>query len=238
MTDWSSLRHAYGAATNVPDLLAAAEQSAAQVGSAWDDAWGHLCHQGTVYSASYAAIPLLAALVARAPVHGYMPGLHLAGAILASNDGPESSVDVRSRYASEVAAMRDIAEATLPLAVSDTEFLHALETLAAFEDLGGWQRSLSQVADGEVPVQCPGCGDDLLLQLDEHPPRITGWDDDGGDAGTVTPSDPKPGSPDERLHFLAVTHGRMDVASMLRACFGTGRCPSCDSALLVPTSLA
>ncbi|WP_053670616.1 hypothetical protein [Streptomyces sp. NRRL B-1140] len=57
MTDWSRLRHAYGTAEDVPGLLDGA--SADPQSSDWDELWSRLCHQGTVYSASYAALPAL-----------------------------------------------------------------------------------------------------------------------------------------------------------------------------------
>ena len=62
--DWRKLRHAYGSATDVPELLAglvartAQDRAAARTSLA-----GALVHQGTLYSASAAAVPaVLAAL--------------------------------------------------------------------------------------------------------------------------------------------------------------------------------
>lgn len=101
MTDWASLRSCYGSAENVPDLLRAAERSGGDFGDAWDAVWNELYHQGTVYSASYAAIPILTAMSLRQQPRGYMASLHLAGAIIATNDGPpegkRSEVDMRPR---------------------------------------------------------------------------------------------------------------------------------------------
>ena len=57
MTDWAELQHAYGSAEDVPALLAAAAETSDETGKVWDDLWSRLCHQGTVYSASRAALP-------------------------------------------------------------------------------------------------------------------------------------------------------------------------------------
>ncbi|MFC8721670.1 hypothetical protein [Kitasatospora sp. NPDC057198] len=62
--DWSRLRHAYGPADDVPALLraladAADPESRSEAGL---EAWSSLAHQGTVYAASVAAVPFLAAL--------------------------------------------------------------------------------------------------------------------------------------------------------------------------------
>lgn len=158
MTAWGELRDAYGSAEQVPALLAAAESSGQHFGPAWNEAWNHLCHQGTVYSASYAAIPLLADMCSRQRPRAYAAGLHLAARIIASTDGPADSPAVRAQYAAHISRLRDLAEAALPLAETDTEFVYGLETLAAFEDSGVWQRSLNYLAEGEAPLQCPSCG--------------------------------------------------------------------------------
>ncbi|MET7731368.1 hypothetical protein ABZT02_08350 [Streptomyces sp. NPDC005402] len=64
-TDWSRLRHAYGSAQDVPgllrDLASPVEETAAE---AEQELWSSIVHQGTVYSATAAAVPFLAGLVA------------------------------------------------------------------------------------------------------------------------------------------------------------------------------
>lgn len=63
--DWSSLRHAYGPATDVPALLARARSAAPPSGyrdEPWFTLWSSLYHQDDVYSASYAAVPELVAI--------------------------------------------------------------------------------------------------------------------------------------------------------------------------------
>jgi len=57
---WSELTHAYGAASDIPDLLHALAKRPEQQGAndePWFTLWSSLCHQGDVYTASYAAIP-------------------------------------------------------------------------------------------------------------------------------------------------------------------------------------
>ena len=59
---WATLTHAYGPAADIPDLLERAREddSAGHLRtSPWFDLWSALCHQGDVYSASYAALPHL-----------------------------------------------------------------------------------------------------------------------------------------------------------------------------------
>jgi hypothetical protein len=63
---WSALRHAYGAATDVPALL---NQVADRPDSEepWHQLWSALCHQDDVYPASFAAVPAIVATAAEAP---------------------------------------------------------------------------------------------------------------------------------------------------------------------------
>lgn len=58
---WAELQHAYGRATNVPELLRGLRSSTGPKKSyqdePWYSLWSSLCHQGDVYTASYAAVP-------------------------------------------------------------------------------------------------------------------------------------------------------------------------------------
>lgn len=63
---WAELRHAYGSATDTPILLKSLEANPNQEAGdpltsddPWNLLWGSICHQGSVYSASYAAVPHL-----------------------------------------------------------------------------------------------------------------------------------------------------------------------------------
>ena len=57
---WKQLTHAYGSATDIPDLLralAASPRPLAPDAEPWFSLWSSLCHQGVAYEASYAAVP-------------------------------------------------------------------------------------------------------------------------------------------------------------------------------------
>ena len=66
---WSELIHAYGAATDIPDLLRQLEQMPPYEGEnePWFSIWSALAHQGDVYSASFAAVPHVVRILAQAP---------------------------------------------------------------------------------------------------------------------------------------------------------------------------
>src|SRR6185369_15883934 len=58
---WSKRHHAYGLASDIPALLMRLRDRPDS--ETWDDVWSHLCHQGTVYTATYAAVPHIAAIL-------------------------------------------------------------------------------------------------------------------------------------------------------------------------------
>lgn len=77
MTDWSQLSHAYGSAEDIPALLdrIASEPNAER----WSNLWSALCHQGSVYSASFAALPWLADVAGSDDREQAVSALNLAG---------------------------------------------------------------------------------------------------------------------------------------------------------------
>jgi HEAT repeat protein len=61
---WETLEHAYGAASNVPDLLRALVSNEADTrNEALEELYGNIWHQGTVYEASAPAVPFLIGLL-------------------------------------------------------------------------------------------------------------------------------------------------------------------------------
>jgi hypothetical protein len=238
MVEWASLRDAYGSAAQVPVLLAAAAAAGTDEDAPWGDLWGRLCHQGSVYSASYAALPALAAIGQRRAPAGYLDAVHLAASILSSNDGPEDSALVRRRYEREVADLRAVAARNLRYAKDDVEFVYGLEALMAFEDGGVWQRNLYCLADGEVLFECPSCGEDLVLDLDLPEFRVAGFTDGSLATTPVTPAEPSAATVEGRLVALARTENRPAVAAKLPYLFGAATCPRCHASFQIPRTLA
>jgi hypothetical protein len=66
---WSELKHAYGNASDIPDLLRQLKTlpSAEGENEPWFSIWSSLAHQGDVYSASFAAVPYVINALKQAP---------------------------------------------------------------------------------------------------------------------------------------------------------------------------
>lgn len=236
VTDWASITDVYGPAGEVPRLLQEAEAAGAEP-KAWNDLWGRLCHQGTVSPASYAALPLLLEIAERHGRAPYVPALDLAGAILASTDGPRGRADVRLEHAATIAGLRGIAERSLAWAQSDADFVYAVQALVAFEGRGPWQRQLSALVDGELEFECPRCGEDLLLDLEAGTYSVTSFSDGSCVPTTAIAADPSPGSDERRVLDLAIQSGREGVVDRLRRLFGDVVCPRCGEGFGIPGAI-
>jgi hypothetical protein len=81
---WAMLRHAYGPPGDIPALLTSAETAPAPIRAdqePWCSLWSALCHQGDVYSASFAALPELIRIAASRDGSERAECLLLAGCI-------------------------------------------------------------------------------------------------------------------------------------------------------------
>ena len=218
MTDWSALETAYGTAEGVPGLLAAAATGG---DAAWNDVWSHLCHQGTVYTASFAALPELARLAEEAPPASFSQPLYLAAMIVASDDRSDEAedVDVRRDYAAELSRMSALAERNLALATDLQDVAYAAHCVAALEGIPVWADELDRLGNGETDVECPSCDEGFVADLDEATP--------------VDPSELDEGS--ARVHRLLAGHS--DAAAAFLRFAGTVACPRCGTRFSVPAAL-
>jgi len=151
------LRHAYGVATDIPDLLARAatdRRPGHHRDSTWFALWSALCHQGDAYSASLAAVPHL---IAQAPEalarHSYEPLLLAASIEQARLEGRAPAVPdgLTPAYLSAIQAGRDLAERAVPGAWSDDARIALSGSLAVFRgDLAGAHAIFEADAESEA----------------------------------------------------------------------------------------
>ena len=226
MIDWGSLHDAYGRADPVGPLLAGA---AAGARGAWEDLWSRLCHQGTVYSASYAALPRLAQLAADWR-HGVLnEPLFLATSIIASSDGPQAPAAVRGQHPEAAAVLREVAERAVTEAHDDTYFVYAVQALLATEGDSVWATRLEALANGELELSCSRCAEQLLVDLDASPSAARSWEDASLATTVVRPVEPTDlVGAEARVHRLALDAGRNDAVASLLRLFGVLACPRCD----------
>lgn len=235
MTDWGLLRDAYGSAESIGSLLDQAESDGEEV---WADLWSRLCHQGTVYTASYAALPRLTELAERWNWATFNLPLFLAAYILASTDGPDSPSAVRAKYPETVAVLHGLAQRLPQGAVDDTDFVYKVQVLLATESDSVWATNLECLANEELEFPCPSCGDQLVVSFEESPATTVVFGDTSRVARALVPANPDTLTGAEaRAHTLAIACDRPKVTDQLLELFGTFSCPQCDYSSTIAAAL-
>ncbi|MER5419052.1 hypothetical protein [Streptosporangium roseum] len=232
MTDWSQLSHAYGSAEDLPALLDQIE--ADPNAERWNDLWSALCHQGSVYSASFAALPRLTTIAAAGDENERLHALLLAGAIIAGADQSHGVGDVRDKYAIEIAALLRMADEHLRMLSDRADYIYLLEAILSFEGIPVWCEYLAWgLVAGEYDVSCPDCETGLFIAIGDYGHFSTNGDyalEDDVRKVPLLPADPGDlHGIGQRLHGLASADGQNDVAAALTYLFGNAVCPDCGT---------
>ncbi|MFJ8164304.1 hypothetical protein ACIRBY_25740 [Streptomyces sp. NPDC096136] len=234
MTDWSRLRHAYGCAEDIPALL---EQIASEPSPEhWSDLWSALCHQGSVYSASFAALPWLAEVAGGDDREQAVSALNLAGAILAGSEQSHGAGgDVRALYAAETETLLALVHAHLRTAPDRTEYTYLLECMLGFEGVMSWSEELAWgLVSEEYAVTCPGCRVHLFIAIGAYGFFSTSSDyalaEHEVETRPLRPVDPAAmAGIGRRLHRIALADGQQELADALTYVFGDATCPDCGT---------
>jgi hypothetical protein len=242
---WSELGHAYGTAGNVPGLLA---RLLSGDGSSVDELFGSLCHQGSIYSASYAAVPHLVDIAARMP----RPELRaqilvLVGSVAtASDDRSEMPIasDLRDAYQTALPRARDLALATLGERLDRSDAVYLLQAAAG---LAGYQ-SLGRILQGfvaeEFGLECPFCNAELYVWPDGEGLSTAAEDPvtTPMTKRTAIVPGPAPSSPREaEFRWLMQNGGNAALSAIggrLPYLFGSGTCPACKNGFSVMDEVA
>ena len=228
--NWSELGDAYGPAEDVPGLLA--QLSPDPQAAVWQELWSRLCHQGTVYSASFAALPSLADAAARWASNKRAMVLDLAGAIVASKDVVGSREQLLRGLEPTLTRLAELARESLAHpSFSQTDFIYLLQSARAFVGDHLWGQQLEHLADSEFPGLCPGCGRNLFIVIGEEGSFTAAeeWLNRPETPRTeIEPSANELPPTGLWLRQQALAAGQAQVADWIRYLFGTGRCPSCN----------
>ncbi|MGW2762851.1 hypothetical protein [Streptomyces sp. NPDC001275] len=243
MTDWSRLHHAYGTAEDVPGLLDGA--SADPQSPAWDELWSRLCHQDTVYSASYAALPALTQMARQWSTPDRQAPLYLAGSIMVSTDRPHDGKDPRVTYASEISELIRLTEEALQdstLADAPGTYIDLLATLLSFQGVEVWGEQLEGLNEGEYEVSCPTCASENFIVLGED--GFFSTTDSmymKQSAARKVPLQPRSSEALDglarTLHSRALADGHPDIAHKVTYVFGDAQCAECDTVFSVEEAI-
>lgn len=223
-TDWARLTHAYGSAADTPGLFARLDGGPGDK-DVWADLWSSLCHQGTVYSASFAALPLLTDIAT-----GRSPGARDKALLMAGLVVGAAGDDERQLYEARIAELLPVARDVLAGIPADapSDFVHHLQGLLAFEGVPFWSTELELLLE-EFEVTCPGCGDQWALSVGED------HEDFGIELLAAHPAELS--GIGARLHALAIEGGQHEPAESLTRLFGRARCAECETVFGVAEAL-
>jgi hypothetical protein len=235
MPNWTELRHAYGSAEDLPEILEELEPD--PKAPVWGELWGRVCHQGTTYSASMPVLPfLLSAASSWEPAGRAMP-LALAGSIVSA---PES---VSAGYETSVEGLRLLALDTAKArGLSSGDRVHVMQSALAFAGDRLWGHILDHLNDGEFPGLCPACRVDLNFVIGQY-----GFFCAEGDwvRNPETPRTEIHPRENEQLDGVArwlygvcAESGDSLVGEWVRYLFGVSTCPNCGQPLEVATAVA
>lgn len=231
--DWGALQGAYGDAAEAGQLLEALTDPAH--GQDWNDIWSHLCHQGTVYTASHAALPVLLAIARQPGRHDRDDPLLLAGAIVAGSatgdPGLKAHGDVIQALRGHVQQrLQDTGDDAVPLSADGHGERGWLRQ--AWLGLSGekaWSQHLDRLAEGEIVGECVACMADLYCTLDAEAPYVCHEDPVSG-----TPSATRallPGEPVGVAEHWLLQQVRSDgdarAEHLLALAFGHSTCSAC-----------
>ncbi|MFE2533072.1 hypothetical protein [Streptomyces sp. NPDC059371] len=196
-------------------------------GQIWIELWDDLCHQGSVYSDSYLALPHLAAIAdGRAPGEPH-EAVELAGLIASAADDEYSA-----RYAGELAVLLPVARRLLDAAREDAVvFVDLLQCVLAFEGERVWSAGLLEgLYQQEYEIECPECASELFIAFGDRGTFASAGDYVTADPAKtpLLPADPADLAPlPARLHRTAAQTGHEDIARGLTHLFGRATCPDC-----------
>jgi hypothetical protein len=114
VVSWKNLEHAYGSAENIPALLAQLASFPAEASheqEPWFSLWSSLCHQGDIYSASFAAVPEIIKHLASAPQRATFSFFALPASIeiARAKDDPAIPAELSAAYFESIRALAPLA---------------------------------------------------------------------------------------------------------------------------------
>lgn len=167
---WRQLRHAYGPAGDIPQLLdqlrTAPGQEKDWQAEPWFSLWSALCHQDDVYTASYAAVPHVVAIAETKPPHERAEFIHFVAWIEVCRQGtgaPALPADLKTAYVEAHRQAAALVLECLSLNWAEAEYRMLLGGLAVLQ---GKPKLGAAIIDPPAEYECPACG--TLFPAPDH----------------------------------------------------------------------
>jgi hypothetical protein len=157
---WKELSHAYGSAEDIPGLLSQLKTAAPKKdyrSEPWFSLWSALCHQGDVYTASYAGVPRIVAIRPKRPISERTAFLLIAAKIEATRHAkraPRMPADLRRSYEDAIRAGVLLAMSCMEQDWQEDDYRVILGALTIF--LGHLALG-NMLLEFDGDSQCPNC---------------------------------------------------------------------------------
>jgi len=161
---WSDLTHAYGSAADIPDLLRQLDTAPAQKdykSEPWFSIWSALCHQGDVYTATYAAMPHIIASAGKKKDRERLDCLSFVGyaeACRHREGAPPVPSDLKDDYLVAMKSAREMFLSSLQENPSEEETKMLLGGIAA---VTGYPKLGDVIINLDSTLTCLECEADL-----------------------------------------------------------------------------
>ena len=216
---WAKLTHAYGPARDVPAMIRALADAKPD---AWDDIWSALCHQGSVYTASYAAVPHIFALGATQPAKAQRAFWSFAGAVACSPDAAPIPDDLRDAFEAAIADAEPRAVACMVPGIAERDAIWLAVAITGLRRNKAIAHAVESLADEEHTAHCSSCRAVLSVTLTELPFEVS---DSDGRTNHLTSRSPRPEL--VAIADLVRAADLPDLADRMLALDGTVTCPAC-----------
>lgn len=153
---WSELRHAYGDASDIPALLSQLSSFPSESSyqdEPWFTLWSSLCHQGDIYSASFAAVPHIVKALAGDPSRASMSFFLLPARIELERESKSTVVpaSLSAAYSKALVQLPSLAAAAAQPAWNESICTSALAASAVATGNHQTARLLLETEQGDIP---------------------------------------------------------------------------------------
>ncbi len=232
--NWTLLRDAYGAATEIPSLLKLLRNNNVE---SLDELFARICHQGSIYSASIAAFPHLVVMAeSPASLSVQVDILSLAGAICESRDMERvlRASEYADSFKASIPKALNLAVAAMPKITDSNSGIYLLKAALAFSAFVGPARILEGFVSEEFALSCPCCEIDLYVWPVTNGLTAAAEDPVSHPTTTRIPVTRGPVASAKNLNvypwltnLISSTPSLAIVAGQIPYLFGTASCPAC-----------
>lgn len=223
---WRELDHAYGPADNVPALLRALERGEQEL---WDELVPALCHQGAVFTATYAAVPHIVRIGTHEPLDDQLAYWSFVGAVACAREAPAIPDHLRAAYEGSIIHAEELTIACFVPGLDEASGLELLIALAGIRRFPAVADALRMLRDETVTTTCPRCATSMRVSTADVPFVV---EEDELSLALGTSGEmraPRAPHPEVRqLAHLARVAGLVDLEHRVAALAKDTRCPTCQ----------